>query len=97
MLKTDLLVRLRDLHEELMRINIDLGNSAPVDEKTVELLGTLVTDVGGLVDRTKEISASEEIVEHQGLMEQIQNLEIEHPKVTEFVSQVTDLLAMMGI
>lgn len=97
MLKTDLLIRLRDLHEELMSINIDLSETAPVDDETLELLGNLVTDVSGLVDRAKEISGSGEAVDHEGLMQQIQNLEIEHPKVTQIVSQVTDLLAMMGI
>lgn len=95
--RTDLLIRLRNLHQGLIEINIDLRDAAPVDDETIERLGTLVTDVGNLVDRTPKLSEQPEPREHQPIVDQITKFEIGHPKVTQILSQVTDLLAMMGI
>ena len=95
---TDLLVRLRDLHEELASINQDIGALDQVDDETIDALGQLVTDVSGLVDQTKEIAESDEsVVETDDLLERISKFESEHPSVTRFLSQMTDLLAMLGI
>jgi hypothetical protein len=97
MSKSDLLIGLRELHQDLTNINIDLGETEPVDEETIDMLGTLVTDVGELVDRAKEINELKKDGEHNRVVDQIHNFEVPHPKVTQFLSQVTDLLAMMGI
>ena len=99
MAKTDLLIRLRELHEELSSINDDLNSAEQVDEATIDALGQLVTDVGGLVDHAKEVTeeAIEEPQESHELVERIMKFETEHPRVTGFLSQVTDLLAMIGI
>ena len=47
MANTELLMRLRELHEELSSINDDLKAAEQVDEETVDALGQLVTDAGG--------------------------------------------------
>ena len=94
--KTELLVRLRELHEELSSINDDLKSADQVDEESIDALGQLVTDVSDLVDQAREVNSSE-IPEHHDLMDRISQFESHHPRVSGFLSQVTDLLAMMGI
>lgn len=97
--KTELNDRLRNLHAELSDINNELGSTQHVDDETMNALGQLVADVGGLVDRTKEVIMTEEadISELQELNDRVLRFETEHPRLTRFVSQMTDLLAMMGI
>ncbi|MDG2014647.1 MAG: DUF4404 family protein [Pirellulaceae bacterium] len=101
MTNTNLLVRLRDLHEELSVINEDLMSVDKVDEGTVDALGQLVTDVGLLVDRANLIVISVDSggseLEHADLLDRVRQFENEHPRVTRFLSQVTDLIAMIGI
>jgi hypothetical protein len=97
---TELLVRLRDLHEELAVINEDLRAVEQVDEETVDALGQLVSDVACLVDKANEIVEpfeEEHPTESKDLMARIRQLEDEHPRVTRFLSQVTDLIGMIGI
>ena len=95
---TELLVRLRDLHEELSSINDDLKSADQVDEDSIDALGQLVTDVSNLVDQAREINVDEdENPEHHDLLDRISKFETQHPRVSGFLSQVTDLLAMMGI
>ena len=95
---TQLLIRLRELHEELSAINDDLKSVDQVDEETIDALGQLVTDTGGLVDRAKEMNTPmEELPENADLADRIRKFETDHPRVTRFLSQLTDLLAMIGI
>lgn len=95
---TELLMRLRELHEELSAINDDLKAAEQVDEETVDALGQLVTDAGGLVDQAKAANTPTEVVpENHELLDQVMKFETEHPRVIRFLSQLTDLLAMMGI
>jgi predicted nuclease with TOPRIM domain len=96
--KTELLVRLRELHEELSSINDDLKSAEQVDEASIDALGQLVTDVSELVDQAREVNSPEvAVAEHHDLVDRISQFETHHPRVTGFLSQVTDLLAMMGI
>lgn len=100
MTNTQLLVRLRDLHEELAVINEDLMSVEKVDEGTVDALGQLVTDVGKLVDRANKIAGAVDEAadsEHGDILDRVRQFESEHPRVTRFLSQVTDLIAMIGI
>ena len=100
MTNTDILIKLRDLHEELSNINDDLKVAEQVDEQTIDALGQLVTDVGSLMDRTSEINESAEAgdAEHPDqLMARVRQFESDHPSVTRFLSQVTDVLGMFGI
>ena len=95
---TELLVRLRELHEELSSINDDLKVAEQVDDESIDALGQLVTDVSDLVDQAHEINLPDEsTAEHHDLLDRISQFETQHPRVTGFLSQITDLLAMMGI
>ena len=98
MTNTELLVRIRDLHEELSAINDNLKAVDYVDEETIDALGQLVTETCELVDQAKEANeVNSAVPEHHALLERIQQFESEHPRVTRFLSQITDVLAMMGI
>lgn len=98
MTNTELLVRLRDLHEELSGINIDLDAGSHVDEATIDALGQLVTDVSQLVDQAKiELEKERLVEEHRNLFARIKRFDDEHPRVRQFLTQMTDLLAMIGI
>ena len=97
MTNTDLLIRLRDLHEELSTINDDMDTVNPVDEETIDALGQLVTDVNHLVDHARENNEAEDIPEQHDVLDRISRFDTQHPRVTSFLSQVTDILAMMGI
>lgn len=97
MTNTDMLIRLRELHEELSTMNDDLSSGETVDEATIEALGQLITDVNGLVDQARGSGDSDEIPESNDVLDRISRFETQHPRVTAFLSQVTDILAMMGI
>ena len=98
MTNTKLLVRLRDMHEELSGINLDLGAGELVDEATIDALGQLVTDLSRLVDQAKADTAQEKLaIEQNGLASRILEFENQHPRVRQFLTQMTDLLAMVGI
>ncbi len=97
MTNTDLLIRLRALHEELSTMNDDLSSSETIDEETIEALGQLITDVNVLVDQARENNGQEGATVHNDVLDRISRFETQHPRVTRFLSQVTDILAMMGI
>ena len=98
MTNTQLLIRLRDLHEDLSGINVDLESAGEVDEETIDALGQLVTDVGGLIDQAKAKAEVESIAEeHKDLLDRVVTFEAHHPRVSAFLTQMTDMLGMMGI
>ena len=97
MTNTDLLIRLRELHEELSTMNDDLTSSEPVDEETIDALGQLITDVNVLVDQARENNSIGDEEHHGDVLDRISRFESHHPRVTSFLSQVTDILANMGI
>lgn len=101
MSNTELLVRLRDLHEELSAINTDCDPEHQVDEATVHALGQLVSDASELIDKVKSVEPADSMeplkTEHSYLMQQIMEFDQAHPEVRNFLTQMTDLLAMMGI
>jgi hypothetical protein len=97
-----LLVKLNALHAELAAIQSDQEAIAEIDDQTLKALGTLVNDVGQIIDRTIEpvaadarMAAADET--RHVLTDRIKEFETRHPRVSQFLSQVTDLLAMMGI
>ncbi len=95
----ELLNRLRDLHEELADINEEIKSTQQIDDETASALGEIVKDVGNLVDQTREASPStaEDHNEHSELHDRIIKFEADHPQVTSFLTQISELLAMMGI
>ncbi len=54
MSKTDVLVKLRELHEELAALKSLADSGQKIDESTIELLGQLITDAGEMLDYQKQ-------------------------------------------
>ncbi len=98
MSQPEILIRLRDLHEELTAINLDLKTPSRIDDETVEALGQLVTDVGQLVDNAQsKVEDKPEISLKDELIDRIADFEVEHPRVANLLTQLTDVVAMIGI
>ena len=100
MTNNQLLVRLRHLHTELSEINVDLVSADHVDDETIDALGQLVTDASYLVDQAKSLPSDSIATiknKHQDLADRIINFENAHPRVSKFLTQMTDFLAMIGI
>lgn len=102
--KTEVLIKLRELHDDLASINHDLKDSEQIDQETIDALGNLVTDAGAIVDhariavdRQSDPDESGDSGLHHDLQNRITKFETEHPRVTRFLSQLTDMLGMMGI
>ena len=95
---TELLMRLRELHEELSSMNDDLKNMEEIGQETIDALGELVSDVSELADQADAAQrAHTELEEEHDLSDRILQFRADHPRVTRFLSQITDVLAMMGI
>ncbi len=99
MTNAELLMKLRELHEELAIMEGELSRLDGVDESTIDALGQLTTDVSALVDRANQISGSEqsEPAHEADVVDRIRKFESEHPQVTSFLSQLTDVLGNIGI
>lgn len=96
MTNTQLLVRLRELHENLVTINDGLQSIEQVDEETINELGQLVTDVSDLIDKSAESSEASGF-EHDQLLKSIDQFQCEHVRVKSFLAQVKNMLTTMEI
>lgn len=101
MSKAEILAKLRDLHEELTSINSDCQPEQAVDDQTIDALGQLITDAVDMLDESpsqeSSPSSNDVTIDHGVLKDRIEKFETDHPHVTRFLSQFSDLLAMMGI
>jgi hypothetical protein len=98
MSNSDILIKLREMHEELSAINDDLKSVEYVNEETIDALGQLVTDASVLVDQARQAKDDEtSLAERHDLLDRVMKFETDHPRVTRFLSQITDVLAMIGI
>ena len=98
MSNTEVLIKLRDLHQELVVINDDLKFADRVDDETIDALGQLVTDAGALLDRARELPEQEKSnVERHNLLDRVMSFKSNHPRVHRLLSQVSDVLAMIGL
>lgn len=101
MSKAEILAKLRDLHEELTAINDNCKPAEEVDEITIDALGQLITDAVDMLDESETSESTEQVSDaqdnHSLLKDRIEQFETDHPHVTRFLSQFSDLLAMMGI
>jgi len=95
---SEILKRVQNLHNDLACINDHSNGAEAVDKQTVEALGELVKEVNSLVDRKSDKAATDiSHEEHHEFLDRIRQFDAEHPTVARFLSQLTDVLAMMGI
>ena len=81
---------LEQLHEELER-------TQSVDEKGLELLRDLTTDMRGLIERTGDEGMHTNETVLQRLQTAISHLEVTHPALTQALSEMMTVLSNAGI
>lgn len=98
MSKPETLTKLRELHDELTKINEGLAAADDIDETTIDALGQMMTDVSMLFDTFEESGQSgTDLPVHEALVDRIKGFESDHPRIARFLSQLTDILAMIGV
>lgn len=81
--------RLDQLHRELFAMK-------EVDPQTIESLKLVAIDIRNLLEK-RDVPIAKRESDVSSIRGQIERLESEHPIVTRFLSQVTDVLAQLGI
>ena len=96
MANTELLIRLRDLNDELDSINDNLKSAEHVADETIDELGQLVTDASDLIDQTNDSGIGESIARNE-LLDRINQFECDHERVTGFLTQLIEMMEMIEI
>jgi len=91
MTDTETIVQLRELHDRLININQTLPNAEKLDDRTIDSLGQILTDLVHLYDQLHGIDAqlegeTQEVVE--SLRRRIETFHAQHPGVQEFLAGV---------
>jgi predicted lactoylglutathione lyase len=95
---TEILIKLRELHDELSGINDGLHSAQMVDEETIDALGQLATEVNELIEQSRESGGRKpDELQRQDLMDRIQRFQSQHSRVNRFLLQMTDILVLMSL
>ena len=95
MSSTQLLIRLRELNDDLTSINDRTMSTEQIEEATIEELGQLVTDLSDLVDQADFGKLTPQ--DRDELFGKIRQFECDHLRVTKFLSQLTELLELIEV
>ena len=95
MSSTQLLIRLRELNDDLTSINDRTMSTEQVEEATIEELGQLVTDLSDLVGQADFGKLTPH--DRDELFGKIRQFECEHLRVMKFLSQLTELLELIEV
>ena len=89
-------MREQDLRELLERLHTELQGADTIDDRSRELLRSVVGDIEDLLERKHErATPPESIVER--LREAVRDFEKTHPTLTDTIGRVADALAGIGI
>ena len=88
-------MREQDLRQLLERLHTELQGADTIDDRSRELLRSVVGDIEELLERKHERVAPESIVER--LREAVRDFEQTHPTLTDAIGRVADALAGIGI
>ena len=84
------------LRQLLEQLHAELQRAPALDDRSRELLGSALSDIQDLLERSEESGKRPEpIIER--LREAVGAFEETHPTLTEVVSRLVDALATMGI
>ena len=86
-----------DLVKTLTQLHAELSQADRVDPQSLELLRTLIDDVGRLVDQNEEASAVDAAGITSGMNNLLLKFEAEHPQLAITLGKVADALASLGI
>lgn len=86
------------LQAKLERIHESLATAEGLDESTVEAMKTVAADIQRIIDAPDESDTSDELTTiRKHVRDMVDEFESKHPHITEVLSQITDLLASIGI
>ena len=86
------------LQSKLERIHESLATAEGLDESTVEAMKTVAADIQRIIDAPDESDTADELTSiRQRVRDMVDEFETKHPHITEVLSQITDLLASIGI
>ena len=89
-------VREQHLRQMLEQLHTELQRTDTIDDRSRELLRSVLGDIEDLLDRKeKRGTQPESIVER--LRETVRAFETTHPALTEAIGRVADALAGMGV
>ena len=89
-------MREQHLRQMLEQLHTELQRADTIDDRSRELLRSVLGDIEELLDRKQERATQpESIIER--LREAVRGFEKTHPTLTETIGGVADALARMGI
>jgi len=92
MTHTELLLRLRDLHEELLVLHESNPSSLAVDGQTIEQLSGIVSRLSDLIDRSEVMTKAEMKSSVEQISRVIQAHKNPSAAVKDFYSHVANLM-----
>jgi hypothetical protein len=86
------------LRLKLERIHESLATAEGLDDSTVEAMKTVAADIQRIIDAPDESDMTDELTTiRQRVHDMVDEFETKHPHITDVLSQITDLLASIGI
>ncbi len=84
-----------ELHEPLERLRAEIGKLGDEDEAIRQRMKRLVTDLERRLESSEQAEHEEHLVD--GLRQNVERFEVEHPRLTAVLNQIMVQLSNMGI
>ena len=86
-----------ELRSLLNKLHEEIKNTKEVDEKGMDLLRDLETDIKTLLERSDENPEPVQPSVFKNLADAVTHFEVTHPTLTEQVTAISDILSGAGI
>lgn len=86
-----------NLRKTLDELHARLAGLEQVDESTRAQIGTLLQDLNRLSGQSQPLASSEVSTLTQRMNDLVLRLESDHPQATDWLGQLADLVASLGI
>lgn len=89
---------MEDLKQHLQALHNELQSSKSLDPSTLEALNILAEDIRVHIDNSQHAGQSASAPPLSSRLEELLNdFEVQHPRLTNIISQIAERLADMGI
>ncbi|HCS39179.1 MAG TPA: DUF4404 domain-containing protein [Anaerolineaceae bacterium] len=86
-----------ELRSLLTKLHEEIKNTNEVDEKGIELLRSLETDIAALLERSDDDPEPLQPTVFTNLEDAVTHFEVTHPTLTEQVAKISAILSGAGI